>query len=89
MNAYYEQIAQNIFPILGVNSMEEAQQFASGKGRIVETADAVWMNPNTGSVDFASNWLADVGADDESELSSDHGLIEVTFDAESESWVAA
>lgn len=83
MNAYYTQIADQIFPIYGVNSMAEAMKFipAEDHSRIVETADDVYMNAATGSVDFESNWTAEgVDLDD---------LTKVTFDAESESWIAA
>ena len=83
MNAYYTQIADCILPIYGVNSMAEAMKFipAEDHCRIVETDDDVYMNAQTGSVDFESNWAAEgVDLDD---------LTKVTFDAKSESWVEA
>lgn len=64
MKAYYVQKAQEIFPIYGVNSIEEAKRYVAEEdhGRIIETDEAVYMNPRTGSVDFASAWgdLSDV-----------------------------
>lgn len=89
MNAYYQQIANALYPIYGVSSMHEAAKFAGNEGRIVESSENVYMNPHTGSVDFADNWMADVGAEDESELSEAYGLIHVEYDAESESWTEA
>ena len=79
MNAYYEQSANEIFPIFGVSSLDEAQQFASGNGRLVETDEAVYMNVATGSVDFASGW-------DEKDIESG-AVVEVRFDVSEESWV--
>lgn len=77
MNAYYIQKAEEIFPIYGVSSLEEAREFvlAEDHGRIVETDEDVYMNPATGSVDFASGWDA---------LTE---VVKVTYDAASESWV--
>jgi len=81
MNAYYTQDAEQIFPIYGVSSVEEAVAFASPGSRVVETTDAVYMNAATGSVDFESNWEADgVDLDD---------LTLVTYSAEQEGWVEA
>ena len=81
MKAYYVQKAAEIFPVYGVNSVEEAREFVVEDDwtRIVETADSVYMNPSTGSVDFATNWTAEgVDLDD---------LAEVELDAETGSWV--
>lgn len=77
MNAYYTQKANKIFPIYGVASMEEAREFVLPEDhhRIVETAEDVYMNPHTGSVDFESGW------------DSTDELIQVEYDAESEAWV--
>ncbi len=79
MNAYYLQLAEQIFPIFGVSSVEEAKSFVDEKdhGRIVETSEDVYMNLSTGSVDFESGW------------DSLDEVVKVTFDADSESWVAA
>ena len=81
MKAYYLQKADMIWPIYGVNSISAAREHVAEAdwNRIVETTDAVHLNPATGSVDFESNWLAE-GADLD-------GLVEVEFDAEAESWV--
>ena len=78
MNAYYTQVANQIFPIFGVNSIEEAEE-VSGSAKVIETSDSVLMNPQTGSVDFSSNWKFE-GAD----LSE---LVEVTYDITLESWI--
>ena len=74
MNAFYIQFAEQIFPIYGVSSMKEAQQYALC-GTIIETEEKVYMNTATGSVDFASGW---------DDLSA---VVEVSFDSDSESWV--
>ena len=74
-SAYYTQKADQIFPIFGVSSIEEANEFAGGDP-VIETHEAVYMNESTGSVDFASGW------DDLEEV------VEVEFDCEAESWVA-
>lgn len=78
MNSYYVQKAQEVFPIYGVNSMEEAKQFVdeSDHGRIVETEEDVYMNLATGSVDFESGWDLDE-------------VVKVVYDAETEAWVEA
>ena len=80
MNAYYIQVADQIFPIFGVNSIEEAEEF-SGSAKVIETSDSVLMNPQTGSVDFSSNWKSEVV-----DLSE---LVEVTYDISEECWIAA
>lgn len=79
MNAYYIQKADQIFPIFGVNSIDEAKEFAAEEDHryIVESPEDVYMNLATGSVDFESGW------DDLSEV------VMVRFDAGSESWVEA
>jgi hypothetical protein len=79
MNAYYLQQADKIFPIYGVNSLEEAKQYVdpSDHNRIVETKEDVYMNLATGSVDFASGW-------DDLEA-----VVKVEFDTDSESWIEA
>ena len=78
MNAYYTQLANQILPIFGVNSIEEAEE-VSGSAKVIETSDSVLMNPQTGSVDFSLNWKFE-GAD----LSE---LVEVTYDITLESWI--
>ena len=77
MNNYYLQKSQEIFPIYGVTSMEEAKQFVDEKdhGRIVETKENVYMNVATGSIDFASGW------DDLSKV------VKVEYDVDSGSWI--
>ena len=80
MNAYYIQVADQIFPIFGANSIEEAEEF-SGGAKVIETSDLVLMNPQTGTVDFSSNWTLE-GVD----LSD---LVEVTYDITEESWIKA
>lgn len=79
MNAYYVQAANEIFPIYGVNSLEEAKKYVDPKdhGRIVETAEDVYMNSATGSVDFESGW------DDLDEV------VKVDYSAEEERWIEA
>ena len=78
MNAYYVQKAEQIFPIYGVNSMKEAKQFVDEVDHryIVETDEDVYMNPQTGSVDFESRWGDYL---DE--------VVEVKYDAYLEQWV--
>jgi len=78
MNAFYIQKADQIFPIFGVSSIEEARDYVneSDHSRIVETDEAVYMNPNTGSVDFVSGW------------DSLDGLGEVEFCSATQSWWA-
>lgn len=78
MNAYYTQFADQIFPIYGVNSLEEAREYVAAEdhGRIVETDEEVYMNLETGSVDFESGW---------DDLDS---VVQVRFDADSERWAA-
>ena len=79
MNAYYIQKADQIFPIYGVSSMEEAKQYVDHADHkyIVETDEDVYMNPETGSVDFESGW----------EIVFD--LVKVEYGADSEQWVEA
>jgi len=82
MNAYYTQSCDQITPIYGVSSMEEASAFVSpDQGRLIETSDEVYMNTATGSVDFESNWLAE-GVDLDA-------LTLVVYSAGQECWVAA
>ena len=83
MNAYYTHAAAEIFPIYGATSLEEAQSFVDPAQHryIVETADSVYMNAATGSVDFSSSWEAEGASLDD--------LVLVNYSAESESWVEA
>jgi hypothetical protein len=78
--AYYIQKAQNISPIYGVSSIDEANRFvpAEDHHRIVSTSDDIYMDVSTGSVDFESNW--------ESEGNSMENLVRVEFDADTECW---
>ena len=80
MNAYYIQVADQIFPIFGANSIEEAEE-VSGSEKVIETSDLVLMNPQTGTVDFSSNWTLE-GVD----LSD---FVEVTYDITNERWIQA
>ena len=80
MNAYYTQVADQVFPIFGVNSIEEAEEF-SGSAKVIETSDSVLMHSHTRIVDFSSNWKLE-GAD----LSE---LVEVTYDITEERWIEA
>jgi len=77
MKAYYYQIAGILSPIYGVNSFEEAARFCNKDepNYIVESSEKVYMNTETGSVDFASGW---------EDLSQ---VVEVTYSAELEYWV--
>lgn len=79
MNAYYTQIANEIFPIYGVSSIEEAKRYIPENQHqyIVETDEDVYMNPETGSVGFESDW------DDLEEV------VKVEFNSDSESWEEA
>lgn len=81
MIAFYVQKADSIFPIYGVTSLEEAKKFVAPEDhhRIVETAEPVYMNAHTGSVDFASGW------DVEDIENSD--LVMVEYDSLEEAWV--
>lgn len=85
MNAYYVRQADQIFPIYGANSLEEAKQFVAPEDQrhIVETSEPVYMHINTGSVDFAGNW-----EDFEAEVEAGC-LVEVTYSAEKERWIEA
>lgn len=78
-NSYYTQQAQNIFPIFGVSSLEEAKEFVPTEkhSTIVETAEDVYMNTHTGSVGFESDWE---NLDE---------VVKVYFCVESESWAEA
>jgi len=79
MTAFYTQKADQILPIFGVSSIEEACDYVpeSDRARIVASDEAVYMNVDTGSVDFASGWG---GLD---------GLVEVEYCAVKETWVEA
>lgn len=77
MKAYYLQKAEEIFPIFGVNSAEEAKLYVAEEdhGRIVGTDEDVYMNVETGSVDFESGW------DNLDEV------VKVKYDTKIETWV--
>lgn len=79
MKAYYTQAADQIFPIFGVNSLEEAKQYVdpADHGRIIETEEDVYMNLATGSVGFEGDW------EDLSEV------VKVRYSADQEAWVEA
>ena len=77
MNSYYLQQADQITPIFGVSSLEEAKRFVVEDEHcyIVETNEDVYMNPETGSVAFEGEW---------SDLDE---VVRVNFDGFSEGWV--
>lgn len=79
MNAYYIQKAEQIFPIYGVHSLEAAKRLVDEADHryIVEADEEVYMNLQTGSVDFESGW------DDLDEV------VRVRYDADLEQWVEA
>lgn len=58
MKAFYLQKADQIFPIFGVDSMDQAKRFTLDEDHkyIVETSEDVYMNIHTGSVGFESDW---------------------------------
>lgn len=71
--SFYTQQADKIIPIRA-STMQEARELTP-TGDIIETAERVLMNPQTGSVDFESGW----GATD--------GLVPVRWDVDSQYWV--
>jgi hypothetical protein len=77
MNSYYLQTANEIFPIFGVSSVDEAENYVDPADHafIVETEQEVYMNLSTGSVDFAAGW------DNLEEV------VKVRYDSEAEQWV--
>lgn len=81
--AYYTQQANEIFPIYGVSSIEEARQFVSEGdwSTIVETAEDVYMNIETGSVDFESGW-------DDQDIESG-SVVKVEYSVDQEAWFEA
>ena len=82
MNAFYTQKADQIFPLFGVSSMEEARDYVDkvDHSSIIENDEPVYMNPNTGSVDFASGW---------DEAGGIVEVVEVEFCSENECWIEA
>jgi len=79
MAAYYTKMDDKIYPIFGVNSMDEAKSLIPEENHryIIETDEPVFMNTDTGRVGFESDW------DDLSKV------VEVRYSAEEEAWVAA
>jgi hypothetical protein len=75
MNAFYLQSADQIFPVYGVSSIDEAKKYAGEFDKVIQTAEKVYMNISTGSVDFESGW------DDLTEV------VEVTYCPKTEGWV--
>lgn len=75
MSKYYAQKPGKLYPIYGVSSLSEAQRYA-GDYAIIESAEPVYMNIYTGSVDIASGW------DDLSQC------MEVEYDSNLETWIA-
>ena len=82
MSAFYTQKADQISPLFGVSSIEEARDYVAkvDHSSIVETDEPVYMNPNTGSVDFASGW---------DEAGGIVEVVEVEFCSENECWIEA
>jgi hypothetical protein len=79
MTAFYTQQADQILPIFGVTSIDEARDYVAkvDHGSIVASDEDVYMNDATGSVDFASGW------------NCLEGLVEVEYCAVEETWVEA
>lgn len=79
--AFYVKKADQIYPLFGVNSTEEAKQFVIPEDhrRIVESDERIFMNLQTGSVDFESNWRSELGRCDD--------LVQVTYSPIEESWL--
>lgn len=75
MSKYYAQKPGKLYPVYGVSSLAEAQRYA-GDYAIIESAEPVYMNVLTGSVDVASGW------DDLSEV------VQVEYDSNLETWTA-
>lgn len=77
MKAYYYQPPGELWPIFGANSLDDARFFFDPDhwSYIVTSSNDVYVNPNTGSVDFSDNW------------DSLDGLIKVIFDVDSEQWI--
>lgn len=73
----YVQKAQEIFPIYGVSTIDEAKRYVpeADYRYLVETDEAVYMNVATGSVGFASDW-EDLGE-----------VVEVDYSAKDQQWV--
>ena len=77
MKAFYIQQAEQISPIFGAASLQEAQEFSGCHPRyVIQTAEAVMMNPDTGSVGFESDWEEGVEA-----------LVPVRWCLDSEGWI--
>jgi hypothetical protein len=79
MMAFYTQQADQILPIFGVTSIDEACDYVDEADyvHIVETNEAGYMHVDTGSVDFASGW------------NCLEGLVEVEYCSVTEAWVEA
>ena len=79
MMAFYTQQADQILPILGVSSMDEARDFVAKEDCkfVVATDEVVYMNPVTGTVDFDENW------------NCLDGLIAVEYCSVTDAWVDA
>jgi hypothetical protein len=77
MRAFYTQQADQILPIFGVSSIDEARDYVGEADyvHIVETNEAVYMHVDTGSVDFESGW------------NNLEGLVEVDYCTVTEAWV--
>ena len=91
MNACYIKKAEEIFPIFGVSSIDEAKEFVAEEDHryIVETSEDVYMNIETGSVDFESGWDYENEDGDTVNAVDLDEVVKVRFDTESESWVEA
>lgn len=83
MKSYYLQEADQITPIFGVDSVEEAKSFVEPAKHhlIVATHDSVYMGIHSGRVDFESGW-------DDFDKKVDSGeLVEVAYSTTEETWV--
>ena len=80
MKSFYNQQSERLYPIYGVSTLAEALEYAPD-GLIIESDEKVYMNIETGSVDFTSGWEdADI---------ENGSVVEVEFNAEYEQWEAA
>lgn len=57
-NSYYIQVGDEIYPIYGANSMDDARKFFKPEEFefIIETDERAFMHETTGLVRFESDW---------------------------------
>lgn len=79
MKAFYVKLADQIFPIFGATSIDDAKRWVppAAHERIIETSEDVYINPLTGSIDFQSGW------DDLEEV------VKAEYSVEEERWIEA